>query len=416
MLACVATTMAARSGAADEGGGDATNTCVLCHSALPEPLNLPVEGMQHDIHGEKGLSCVDCHGGDATEMDPTASMAPDKGFRGKPKHGDIPAFCGRCHADGTYMRRFNPRLATDQLQQYWTSIHGQRLQQGDQKVATCVSCHGVHGILPADRAQSRVFAANVPDTCGHCHSDAAYMAEYKIPTDQEAKYKRSVHAELLLVKRDLSAPACNDCHGNHGAAPPGVSSIAEVCGQCHANNAAFFVRSPHKAAFDKRGLPECVTCHSNHEIHRASDDMLGGQEGTVCVRCHAAGSAGNNGAVAMRSAIDKLKTVMADTESGLQRAAAMGMEVSEEQYAYREDVRPQLIKVRTQTHLANPAAVVGAVDEAVKMAMKSEAAANATLAEAQARRRNLLLPLGMIVLVMVLVYAKLRQLERRSDR
>ncbi len=416
MLACVATTMAARSGAADEGGGDATNTCVLCHSALPEPLNLPVEGMQHDIHGEKGLSCVDCHGGDATEMDPTASMAPDKGFRGKPKHGDIPAFCGRCHADGTYMRRFNPRLATDQLQQYWTSIHGQRLQQGDQKVATCVSCHGVHGILPADRAQSRVFAANVPDTCGHCHSDAAYMAEYKIPTDQEAKYKRSVHAELLLVKRDLSAPACNDCHGNHGAAPPGVSSIAEVCGQCHANNAAFFVRSPHKAAFDKRGLPECVTCHSNHEIHRASDDMLGGQEGTVCVRCHAAGSAGNNGAVAMRSAIDRLKTVMADTESGLQRAAAMGMEVSEEQYAYREDVRPQLIKVRTQTHLANPAAVVDAVDEAVKMAMKSEAAANATLAEAQARRRNLLLPLGLIVLVMVLVYAKLRQLERRSDR
>jgi predicted CXXCH cytochrome family protein len=416
VLACVATTMAARSGAADEGGGDATNTCVLCHSALPEPLNLAVEGMQHDIHGEKGLSCVDCHGGDATEMDPTASMAPDKGFRGKPKHGDIPAFCGRCHADGTYMRRFNPRLATDQLQQYWTSIHGQRLQQGDQKVATCVSCHGVHGILPADRAQSRVFAANVPDTCGHCHSDAAYMAEYKIPTDQEAKYKRSVHAELLLVKRDLSAPACNDCHGNHGAAPPGVSSIAEVCGQCHANNAAFFVRSPHKAAFDKRGLPECVTCHSNHEIHRASDDMLGGQEGTVCVRCHAAGSAGNNGAVAMRSAIDRLKTVMADTESGLQRAAAMGMEVSEEQYAYREDVRPQLIKVRTQTHLANPAAVVDAVDEAVKMAMKSEAAANATLAEAQARRRNLLLPLGLIVLVMVLVYAKLRQLERRSDR
>jgi predicted CXXCH cytochrome family protein len=312
------------------------------------------------------------------------------------------------------MRRFNPRLATDQLPQYWTSIHGQRLRQSDQKVATCVSCHGVHGILPADRAQSRVFAANVPATCGHCHSDAAYMAEYQIPTDQEARYKRSVHAELLLVKRDLSAPACNDCHGNHGAFPPGVGSIAEVCGQCHANNAALFVRSPHKSAFDRAGLPECVTCHDNHDIRRASDEMLGGQGGAVCARCHPPGSAGYEAALTMRSAIDRLKMVMTKTETEIQRAAAMGMEVSEEQYAYREEVRPQIIKVRTETHLANPAAVVQAVDAAVTTAAKSEAAANDTLAEAQARRRNLLVPLALILLVMILLYVKLRQLERRS--
>ena len=101
-------------------------------------------------------------------------------------------------------------------------------------------------------------------------------------------------------KRDFSAPACNDCHGNHGAFPPGVSSIAEVCGQCHVNNAAFFERSPHKPAFDKSGLPECVACHGNHEIHRASDDMLGGQPGTVCRRCHEPGSPGYDGAVTMR--------------------------------------------------------------------------------------------------------------------
>ena len=254
VLACVATTLAACSAAADDAGGDATNTCVTCHSALPEPLNLPVEGMQHDIHGEKGLSCVDCHGGDATVMDPTVSMDREKGFRGKPKHEDIPAFCGRCHADGAYMRRFNPRLATDQLQQYWTSVHGQRLKQGDQKVATCVSCHGVHGILPADRAQSRVFAANVPATCGHCHSDAAYMAEYKIPTDQEAKYKRSVHAELLLVKRDLSAPACNDCHGNHGAFPPGVEldrrSVRAMPRQQRGASSSAARTSPHSTRAD----------------------------------------------------------------------------------------------------------------------------------------------------------------------
>lgn len=400
-----------RPAAADEAAP--TDSCVACHSVLPEPLNVPVEGMKHDIHGEKGLSCVDCHGGDATVADQT-SMAPEKGFRGKPKPEDIPAFCGRCHADGAYMRRFDPRLPTDQLQQYWTSVHGQRLKNGDTKVATCVSCHGVHGIMPKDRAQSRVFPANVPDTCGQCHSNPQYMAEYKIPTDQVEKYKRSVHAELLLVKRDFSAPVCNTCHGNHGAFPPGVSSIAEICGQCHANNAAYFTKSPHKPAFEKLGLPQCVTCHSNHEIQRTSDDMLGGQDGTVCRRCHAPGSPGYDGAVTMRDAIDRLKAVMTDTEAMLTQASAMGMEVSEEQYAYRQDVRPQLIKVRTDTHLGDPKAVVDAAEEGIKGATASQAAAKATLIEAQARRRNLLIPLALIIVVMLLLYAKLRQLERQQ--
>jgi hypothetical protein len=405
--------VASRTVLADGPVEEPVNTCIACHSALPEPLNVPVERLKNDIHAQKGLSCVDCHGGDATAMDET-SMSPEKGFRGKPKAADVPEFCGRCHSDGAYMRRFNPRLATDQLQQYWTSVHGQRLRGGDQKVATCVSCHGAHGILPPEHAQSSVFAANVPDTCGHCHSNAEYMAEYKIPVDQEAKYKRSVHAELLLVKRDSSAPACNACHGNHGAFPPGVTSIAEVCGQCHVNNAAFFVKSPHKTAFDKLGLPECVACHSNHEIHRASDEMLGGGEGAVCHRCHETGSAGYEGAVRMRDGIERLKAVMSDTEAMLTKARAMGMEVSEEEYTYREEVRPQLVKVRTQTHLGDPQALLQSVDEGIKTAAASQASAKTTLAEAQSRRRTLLIPLAFIVALMILLGLKLRQLERRD--
>jgi predicted CXXCH cytochrome family protein len=407
LLAFVHAPAACRSAAATD------DTCVLCHAELPEPLNTPVEAMRHDIHAQKGLTCVDCHGGDATAMDMTA-MSPEKGFRGHLERAQIPAFCGRCHADGAYMRRFDPRLPTDQLQQYWTSVHGQRLQVGDAKVATCVSCHGAHGVLAPDQADSRVFAANVPATCGGCHSNADYMAEYGIPTDQEARYRHSVHGDLLFVQRDFSAPTCNDCHGNHGASPPGASSIAEVCGVCHANNAALFVKSPHRHAFDERGLPECVACHSNHDIQRTSDAMLGGGADAVCVRCHASGSAGYEAAVRMRDAIDHLRAVMAETEATLTSAKRMGMEVSEEEYALRETVRPQLIMVRTQTHLADTQTVIEAVTTGVNAATASDAAAQATLAEAQARRRNLLIPLALIAVLMVLLGAKLRQLEGRG--
>jgi len=405
-LASVQAPLVGRSAADDDA-------CVLCHSELPAPLNAPVVAMQHDIHAQKGLTCADCHGGDATLMD-MSSMAPEKGFRGRPKAAEIPAFCGRCHADGAYMRRFDPRLPTDQLQQYWTSVHGQRLRQGDTKVATCVSCHGAHGVLAPDQAESRVFPANVPATCGGCHSNADYMAEYGIPTDQESRYRRSVHGDLLFVQRDFSAPTCNDCHGNHGAFPPGANSIAEVCGVCHANNAALFVRSPHRRAFDERGFPQCVTCHSNHDIQRTNDEMLGGDPKAVCAPCHPPGSAGHQAAVDMRDAIDHLKGVIAHTETTLTRAKQMGMEVSEEEYSLRESVRPQLIMVRTQTHLADPRAVLEAVATGVTAAAASDASAQATLAEAQARRRNLLIPLALIAALMILLGAKLRQLEKRS--
>lgn len=399
--------------ASPAGADDEENTCADCHSVLDPPLNTPVERMENDIHAQKGLKCVDCHGGDPTSMEDKVSMSPDKGFRGKPKHVDIPAFCGRCHADGAYMRRFNPRLPTDQLQQYWTSIHGHRLKEGDPKVATCIACHGAHGILPASHADSPVFAANVPATCGACHSQPEYMAEYGIPTDQEEKYRHSVHGDMLLVQRDTSAPACNDCHGNHGAFPPGVASISGVCGSCHANNATLFLASPHRAAFNARNLPECVTCHTNHAIQRPTDAMLGVGEGSLCIRCHQSGSSGYTAAAQMHDAIDRLKTTLAGAEASLTRAKAMGMEVSDEEYALRENVHPQLIKARTETHMADAKALLKVVDEAVAAAAASQTAAQQTLEEAQSRRRNLLLPLVLIVVLMVLLYLKLRQLERR---
>ena len=76
------------------------------------------------------------------------------------------------------------------------------------------------------------------------------------PTEQFQKYKTSVHAQMLYEKQDMSAPTCNDCHGNHGATPPGIASVANVCGQCHARQAELFQTSPHKAAFDQQDLAE----------------------------------------------------------------------------------------------------------------------------------------------------------------
>jgi len=100
------------------------------------------------------------------------------------------------------------------------------------------------------------------------------MAPYGIPTDQYARYRRSVHAAALLERGDTAAPACNDCHGNHGAAPPGVLAVANVCGQCHGREAALFRASFKKELFDGLDVPECTVCHDNHAIEHPTPELF----------------------------------------------------------------------------------------------------------------------------------------------
>jgi hypothetical protein len=102
------------------------------------------------------------------------------------------------------------------------------------------------------------------------------MAPYGVATNQFADYRSSVHAAALLEQGDTSAPACNDCHGNHGAAPPGVRSVAHVCGQCHGREATLFAASFKKDLFDAAGLQECTVCHDHHRIQHPTPELFHG--------------------------------------------------------------------------------------------------------------------------------------------
>ena len=123
----------------------APNTCLDCHSALDPPYQVTTEQFSRDIHAQKGLTCAGCHGGDPSKDDQDA-MSKKAGFRGKIARKDVPALCGRCHSDSAHMRQYNPSLRTDQLAQYLTSVHGKLRAKGDDKVAVCTDCHGVHDL------------------------------------------------------------------------------------------------------------------------------------------------------------------------------------------------------------------------------------------------------------------------------
>ena len=389
------------------------NSCVECHTRLEGKIGDPARTIKDDVHLSRGLSCNDCHGGDPTQDDKVAAKDPRKGYLGRPKTVDIPAFCGKCHNDASFMKKFNPALRVDQEKEYATSVHGILLRTGNEKVATCISCHGVHGIRAVSDAVSSVYPLNVAETCAKCHSQASRMAEFKIPTDQYDKYKKSVHAKALYERQDLSAPTCNDCHGNHGAAPPGVASVANVCGQCHARQAELFQASAHKVAFDNLGLGECIRCHSNHEIAAPTDELIGTGENSICISCHKQGDKGFIAAGEMRGKIDDLLGKIEHSRAILERAERAGMEVSRPKFELRE-ATDGVTHARVLIHTSSTSEVDKVIAPAVGVAEKTYQAGLGALAELNYRRKGLAVSLFFILFLAVLVYLKLREIERRQ--
>ncbi len=390
----------------------AQNSCRTCHLEAGDALAAPVHAQdQNDIHASRGVSCHSCHGGDPTTDEADLAMSKAQGFIGKPRPQDIPQFCGRCHADPQYIRQFSVSLPTDQLEKYWTSWHGAALKAGDPQVATCVSCHGVHTILPANNPLSKIWPTQVPETCRHCHEKPDLMARYNLPATAYRDYAQGVHGKALLEKKDISAPACNDCHGNHGAVPPGVESIAQVCRECHLANAELFLASPHKEAFDALDLPECVSCHENHLILPPTEDWLGIEGEKSCGRCHSEGESGYQAAVTMKNWLDSLRVLDVQASQLVAEAEERGIDVSEAQFAL-EEAREAFLKSRTIIHSADLEKVITTVNQGLLPAHKALELGEAGLAAFEFRKRGLGIATIFITLLIIALWLKLRQIEK----
>ncbi|RJP80006.1 MAG: hypothetical protein C4524_04280 [Candidatus Zixiibacteriota bacterium] len=394
----------------------AQNTCITCHRELGGDLAAPVTAAElGDIHAARGLSCADCHGGDPTAEDAEVSMSPQRGFMGTPQPQEIPAFCGRCHSDPRFMRRFDPAIPTDQVEKFWTSHHGQALQQGDTRVATCVDCHDTHAILPSDNPKSWVWPVNVPATCHRCHGNADLMSAYNLPADVYDQYARGVHGHALLDENDTGAPACNDCHGNHSATPPGFESVAQVCRSCHPANSEMFMVSPHRPAFDALGLPECAACHDHHEILPPVDAWLGVEGEHSCGQCHSPGDPGYQASLAIHGWVDSLVTAMETAQDLVDQVERTGIE-TEEAHEALTVARNALLKSRTVIHTVREDSVEQSVEEGLAAAGTAFRLSLAALEDFRFRKFGLGFASIFITLLIVALWLKLRHMEKNKSR
>jgi hypothetical protein len=324
-----------------------TANCVTCHGA--EALQA-----RASVHTRAAIDCITCHGGNPGEVE--VARAHGTALRSLKNPREAVDTCGTCHSDVDRLRNFG--LRTDQLSLYWTSQHGAQLAlKEDANVATCVSCHGSHGVLAPSDPLSPVHPQRQVETCGRCHGDEKLMAQYGLPATQPEAYRTSVHGQALLEDAHPAAPSCTDCHGSHGALPPRVGEVEQVCGQCHSVVQDYYDKSPHAKSAGATGSVQCTACHSNHGVQKPTLERFVGDAEGHCGACHT--EPGDKALAVGRTLhddVEKLGQTIHEAELAVDKAGERGLFLGIER-GYLDDARGLLVRARTMTHSLDPAAL-----------------------------------------------------------
>ncbi len=138
------------------------NTCGMCHAEIAAEYGASVHGQAVARGLVEAPVCTTCHGEHAILKPQNAASTVS------PRN--IPGTCAQCHANVRLSGRFG--LPPDRVLSFQASFHGMALKSGNETVANCASCHGVHNIFPSSDARSTINQKNLPATCGKCHLGA----------------------------------------------------------------------------------------------------------------------------------------------------------------------------------------------------------------------------------------------------
>jgi len=393
----LATAISVRAAQDDAAAADAPEA-----AQTQNPAVAATTAFQDDVHASVGLKCEACHRTPTPGPEGTITYAPIP-------RTSIPELCARCHSDAIYMRQFAVQVRVDQYAQYQSSVHGQQLAQGDDRVATCSDCHGAHGIRQVADTRSSVAPPHVAQTCARCHSDADRMTPYGRSAEVVTDWSNSVHAAALLERGDTSAPTCNTCHGSHGATPPGIDAVANVCAQCHVREAELFRDSIKGDLFDLMGLADCLVCHSNHRIEKPDQTWIGTESPAVCAQCH--DGSGRSGEIIgeLRAGFDDLLQRTEEARAVLTRAEEAGMLVDEGNLALH-DADEAHIRLRVTIHGFALEPYEQVRTEGVDAADRAMEIGTAALGELNFRRRGLGIATLFILGFLATLWFKIRKL------
>lgn len=132
-------------------------TCGNCHvDALSQySESIHARALRHGIL--ESATCTDCHGEHHI-------LHPDSAYLVASHDA-----CIDCHNNPGLIKKYD--LPKTVVSTYEDSYHGLSVKLGQERAATCGSCHRNHVILPADDPFSSLNEANLVKTCSQCHKN-----------------------------------------------------------------------------------------------------------------------------------------------------------------------------------------------------------------------------------------------------
>ena len=235
---------------------DTPEWCGTCHSDVAQmnPYGLPTDqwsqyrlsGHGQALYGkndDRAAVCTDCHGVHRIlkPKEPASTVHP----------GNIPATCGRCHADAEHMK--DSGLSTRIPQEYRDSVHGIGLiEGGDTGMPTCATCHGSHSAVPpgfrdvghvcgrCHQQEERFFLEGTHGRfegfprCVVCHTRSVDLRDHmirRVAAKPEAIEKAFAAVAATMPAGDIDDPAFQEAYASRRQ--PAVEHFGAFCQRCH---------------------------------------------------------------------------------------------------------------------------------------------------------------------------------------
>ncbi len=143
--------------------------------------------------------------------------------------------------------------------------------------------------------------------------------------------------------------------------------------------------------------------------------MIGVNEQSVCMNCHAEGDAGYTMAKRMAGAIDSLSNTYQAAQAAIQQAERRDMNVEDLQFNLR-NVRQELIQTRTMIHSFDTTQVNEHKQAGLSASSEIIRQANNLVDEYYFRMFGFVVFTLIITLLAVLLYLKIRNIESSQQR
>jgi len=246
-----------------------TDLCVACHKPIKADLDNKkgFHGLNTAVAKSDCYLCHSEHKGRARELiqfEPAAFNHAETNFPLAGLHKDVA--CASCHKPGKKFR---------EAQSSCNSCHGEQQPHMGNLGTKCESCHSTDSwkklaAYDHDKTNFQLRGAHAKAVCISCHVGEIYKGLSSACVDCHAI--QDVHAGKL-------GPKCADCHSvekwkdakfDHGKSTKFALEGAHAKAKC---------ADCHGADVQAKISMECVSCHKEQDVHKAS-------LGTNCAQCH----------------------------------------------------------------------------------------------------------------------------------